>query len=390
MKKFAFPIAVLSALFVVTAAFAAGLLSLPGVPVTVTHSAWNAGVLGGTLDITLSNVPGGFDVSNGTYLGWCIEDNRRPNKPANSSLTLFDSTNPVLPANLAGKPWDKINYLLNHKLGAKKDIQVAIWGLTGTYTGTFPITPAAIAMYNDANANGAGFAPAPGQVVAVIVRADGFGRYGYQDTMIEVRVPSRSTPTNTPTNTATSTPTDTATNTPTDTPTNTPTNTATNTPTDTPTSTPTNTATSTPTDTPTSTPTNTATSTPAENLCLLIRSPGFWTNWDNHFTQAQFEALIAATQDYSGLTLAQAEAILTDTGDQYHRHLLAAELNAAWNPQFGTAVYTEGSLAGMTVNQILNLAFNTAPGSASEDLVNAILYLGSLGEDDTPEECLLN
>src|SRR5688572_15276798 len=187
-------------------------------------------------------------------------------------------------------------------------------------------------------------------------------------------------PTNTPTETLTNTPTNTPTDTPTstDTPTNTPTDTPTNTPTDTPTNTPTDTPTNTPTDTPTATPTNTATATPTntpvcvpiENPCSLIRSPGFWANWENHFTEAEFQALIAATQDYSGLTVAQAEAILTATVDQYHRHLLAAELNVALNPQLGTAIYTVGSLAGMTVNEILHLAFITDPTTASLDLID--------------------
>jgi len=49
--------------------------------------------------------------------------------------------------------------------------------------------------------------------------------------------------------------------------------------------------------------------------------------------KAEFETLIAATQHYSGLTVAQAEAILDDNSDQYHRHLLSAELNVApWMP----------------------------------------------------------
>jgi hypothetical protein len=119
----------------------------------------------------------------------------------------------------------------------------------------------------------------------------------------------------------------------------------------------------------------------------LIRSPGFWKNWANHFTEAEFQALIAATQDYSGLTVAQAEAILSSNLDQYHRHLLAAELNVALNPELGTAIYTVGSLAGMTVNDILHLAFITDPSTASLDLIDAVLYLGAGGENDSPEGC---
>jgi hypothetical protein len=239
------------------------------------------------------------------------------------------------------------------------------------------------------------------------------------------------TPTNTPTHTATVTPTatDTPTSTPTDTPTNTPTNTATvtptSTPTDTPTNTPTHTATATPTatDTPTSTPTHTATNTPTatatvtptatntftptitptppcahENLCAFIRSPGFWVNYDNHMTAAQFLAIIQATQDYSSLSVSDALSILNDTGDQYHRHLLAAELNAAWNGDennampdgtFGAGIYINpgSSLNGLTIDQINHMAFlATSPSTDLQDYVN---YVGGGGENDGLGTCLV-
>ncbi|MBI4517737.1 MAG: hypothetical protein HY699_18175, partial [Deltaproteobacteria bacterium] len=198
------------------------------------------------------------------------------------------------------------------------------------------------------------------------------------------------TPTDTPTQTPTATPTATATHTPTDTPTNTPTATPTQTPTDTPTATKTATPTrtrtptitQTPTKTSTRTPTPTATSTPCRTgeLCDLIHSPGYWKNWANHYTSAQFLALIQATAHYSAYTIAQAEALLDNNGDQYHRHLLSAELNVALNPSLGNGSYTVGSLAGQTVNQVLATAFATTSGSASIELIDAVLYLGSDGE----------
>ncbi len=186
MKKLSLPLAVTFALVAVTVAFAAGLLNLPAASVTVSHGPWNQGVLGGTIDITLSGVGAGYDVGNGAYVGWCIEDNFQDD--FDGSVILYDSTGP-LPANLAG-PWDKVNYLLNHKNGTKEEVQAAIWMLTGGNSFTFPVTPAAQAMYNDAVANGSGFVPGPGQIVAVLIYADGFGSHGYQDTMIEVTVPS--------------------------------------------------------------------------------------------------------------------------------------------------------------------------------------------------------
>jgi len=185
MKKLALPLTVVFALVAVPVALAAGLLSLPAAPVTVSHGPWNAGTMGSTIDVALSNVGAGFDVTDGTYPGWCIEDNHMQDAPNGSLLTLYDSTDASLPAGLAG-PWDKVNYLLNHKQGTAQDVQVALWLLTSVYDGTFPLTPAAQAMFDDANANGAGFVPGAGQVIAVIVYADGFSADGYQDTLIEV------------------------------------------------------------------------------------------------------------------------------------------------------------------------------------------------------------
>src|ERR1043165_2661944 len=44
---------------------------------------------------------------------------------------------------------------------------------------------------------------------------------------------------------------------------------------------------------------------------------------------------------------------------------------------------------GMTVNQILHLAFITDPANASQDLIDAVLYLGAGGETATQGECRL-
>jgi hypothetical protein len=77
-----------------------------------------------------------------------------------------------LPLSYQGVPWDKVNYLLNHKAGTAQEVQAALWLLTWA-SSTFPVTAAAQAMYDDAIANGGGFVPAPGQVVAVILYGDG-------------------------------------------------------------------------------------------------------------------------------------------------------------------------------------------------------------------------
>ena len=110
----------------------------------------------------------------------------------------------------------------------------------------------------------------------------------------------------------------------------------------------------------------------------------------------QFLAIIQATQDYSGLSVATALSILNDTSDQYHRHLLAAELNAAWNGDvnnaapngtFGAGIYNNpsSSLNGLTINQINHMAFLAA--SPSTDLQSYVNYVGGDGETDGADAC---
>jgi hypothetical protein len=171
-------------------ALAMGILNLPSVQVLASPGPWNSGTLGTTIDITLAGVPSGFDVTNGAYPGWCAEDNHQPNFPPPTLVYLLDSTDSAnLPLTYQGIPWDKVNYLLNNQQGTAQDVNAALWVLTGTYDGTFPITLAAQAMIDDANANGAGFIPGPGQIVAVILQGDGIGPDDYQDVIIEVEVP---------------------------------------------------------------------------------------------------------------------------------------------------------------------------------------------------------
>lgn len=153
------------------------------------------------------------------------------------------------------------------------------------------------------------------------------------------------------------------------------------------------------------TPTTTPTNTPGCRgpLCAFIRSPGFWKNYDNHISATQFQSIISATQDYAGLTVAQALAILNNNGDQYHRHLLSAELNAAWNGnesmavpggQLGSGIYNNpafpgSALNGLTIDQINHLAFVTNPADAGPDLLAYIAYVGSGGENASGSDCLV-
>ena len=136
---------------------------------------------------TPTNVPGGYDLHNVPYNAWCIDG-------FGLGVTVTEHTvTPISTLNLAptwGTNWSKVNYLLNHKVGANyHDVQRDIWLLLGlTVDPSFPETPNSLAMLADANANGAGFVPSYGQVLGIVMQEDGLGGF-YQDTMIEFRIP---------------------------------------------------------------------------------------------------------------------------------------------------------------------------------------------------------
>jgi len=138
-------------------------LNLPSTPITIevsngTESYFNT---------QLSNVPAGYDVTNATYHGWCVDRTViMTRSPAIHAVRLYTSTNP--PEQLATEKWDMVNYILNHKQGTPGDIQQAIWyfiNMVGNYT---PTSTIARAIVNDTLANGNGFIPGNDQTIAVI------------------------------------------------------------------------------------------------------------------------------------------------------------------------------------------------------------------------------
>ena len=155
-------------------------LNLPPDPVTMMlYDGTNS-----YFDTTLSNVPPGYDVTNATYLGWCVD--RRyiiPRGPATHEVMLYSSCNP--PMDLEDEEWDMVNYILNHKQGTMMDIQEAIWYFINMVNGYTPSTPAGWAMVYDAQENGTDFVPGPGEVVAVIC----YPEEQTQITIIELRKP---------------------------------------------------------------------------------------------------------------------------------------------------------------------------------------------------------
>jgi len=131
--------------------------------------------------IVLSNVAAGYDVANGTYLGWCIEEFVFLDVDVEYDVFLYSTYDPALPVALQDDDWDMVNYLLNHKQGDAIDIQNATWYFVNG--GNMPTSPEGQAMVNDALTNGEGFIPGPGQVIAVIAADE------TQNVIIEIRLP---------------------------------------------------------------------------------------------------------------------------------------------------------------------------------------------------------
>ena len=124
-------------------------LVLPPNEITATISQydlnWDITASPAFFGITLGGFSGNYSVNTSTnYNGWCLEHTLAvpttdpirlystydPNMPADAR-TYTDPQTPIVLSNpsLLGQPvpWDKLNYLLNHKQGTAKEIQTAIW-----------------------------------------------------------------------------------------------------------------------------------------------------------------------------------------------------------------------------------------------------------------------
>jgi hypothetical protein len=234
----------------------------------VRYSDWLTGSQS-TLDIFVSDVLDSTFLSVGVYAGWCIQP-RITGLLHGETVTIYSSLDETnLPADLAGLPWNKINYLLNHKIRGEnksdleyfKDVQTAVWILVGDKNPEFGVSVEAQQMVAEANAH-ADFVPGNGDIAAYIVYSDGMlqDERTVQEVIIEVVL--KLYPTETPTLTETESPTPISSLTPTETGTTTPLPTETITATLFPTNTPTNTPSPSETVTITPSPTDTATANP--------------------------------------------------------------------------------------------------------------------------------
>jgi len=171
--------------FVINSSTAA--LNLPGTTISI-H------VTGGDdsfFDFALSGVPSGYDVGNRTYHAWCHNLFNTNDPTINGGMhqgMLASSLSPSLPAPYASMPWDKINYIINHKKGSATDIQYAIWHFTDGFGPDPNVNPVAVQLIDDANAHGGGFVPGAKDLTAVLVIWTGASE-NTQGSFIEVPPP---------------------------------------------------------------------------------------------------------------------------------------------------------------------------------------------------------
>jgi hypothetical protein len=161
----------------------------PNLPPTVTDTSPSATVMVAAntypLLIQLSNVPSGYDVTDGTYNGFCVDL-----ITLIYSHTVYNGVTLVSSLTL-GEEWNEINWILNNAgTATAQEVQGAIWLAQDIYTtqqmadnAGFTIDSVSQQLAADSE-NHETFVPSPGQILAVKVDV-----VGAQDLMIELIVP---------------------------------------------------------------------------------------------------------------------------------------------------------------------------------------------------------
>jgi hypothetical protein len=171
-KNLAISIAILMTLSSIMVYHAAAASNDPYIPIYLPPGQITMQVVNGTISYfttTLYDVPPGYNVTNGTYFGWCIDRTANMSRDTQFPATLYSSLN--LTGTLANENWTMVNYILNHKHGTNlTQIQDAIWYFInlGDTISVHPDETDAWAMINDAKANGTSFIPQDGQTLAIV------------------------------------------------------------------------------------------------------------------------------------------------------------------------------------------------------------------------------
>ena len=140
--------------------------------------------------MNLTSVPEPWDIDTGFYQGWCVQRSELISKNVDHGVYLCPST--AITDNFSAfalVPWEKINYLLNHKDLVNNDadlIQKTIWNITDNLSTTNSTVLSALA---DINANAEFFCPEEGQLLAILVKS-GDGTVNPQRTILELTLPT--------------------------------------------------------------------------------------------------------------------------------------------------------------------------------------------------------
>jgi hypothetical protein len=182
-------------------------LMVSGIAMTTVSAVWTPSLPAGTVTlqitnqtpwtfpwmVALSGVGAGFDVSDGTYTGWCVDTEHSIDRTQTYDVNLFSSYSP--PSEVASVDWNRINYVLNNKdAGTADDIQAVLWYIVGGTWITdaawgYSHTTEADAILADAMANGGSYEPDEGDILAVICLPVGSEEERAQMLVIELMVP---------------------------------------------------------------------------------------------------------------------------------------------------------------------------------------------------------
>ena len=139
---------------------------------------------------TLSNVPSGFDVTNNSYSGWCIDHSVVMTRDETFQAQLYSSFAPPS-GYYSTVQWNMVNYMLNHKLTNFTETQDCVWYfVNNSNIYSHDLDENESAAVADAYGNGNSFIPSPGQLVAVIVIPENALPGLFQDSIIEATMPT--------------------------------------------------------------------------------------------------------------------------------------------------------------------------------------------------------
>ncbi|MCD6347884.1 MAG: hypothetical protein J7L96_10730 [Bacteroidales bacterium] len=160
-------------------------MNLPETGTLVIGSQYAAGTMGTYLDVKLTGIGTGYDVDENVWYGsYCFDRGVGIQTDHSYSVNIYSSLYPdLMPANMEAKPWEKVNWLINHLDQFPGytwgDFQQAMWTLEDSlWSGAAHAgAPAKTSITDDmvaaANANGVGYVPLPGGWAAVTFENDG-------------------------------------------------------------------------------------------------------------------------------------------------------------------------------------------------------------------------